>query len=513
MAAQLSAGSTSEKSNHPGILRWGASSKLLVLALLAFCAPVGLVLGALNDTNTSASHVGVYVASLFLVTGIAALSWGIHRQIGDGARALQTRLVRTAEGDLTNGSGASIGGRDFARVQEALDAMSGRLSSIVAYIRNASSLVAHEGQALSKDTQSLAKRTETQAAGLEQIAASVTQLTSTVSQSTENARSVDRQATALRETAESGSGAMHQAVEAMRGLQASSLRIREIVSVIDGIAFQTNILALNAAVEAARAGEQGRGFAVVASEVRVLAQRSAASAREIKVLIDDSVDRVQKGAAGIDSASGNLNAILAGVRDVAHAIAEISNAASQQCASLEQVSSAISHLDELTQQNASMVEHALASSSRLGERAAKLEGAVAGFRLRQGTTDEAQRMVAKATQRFRASGERALDEITALPAEFADRDMYVFGLDRDGKYRAFAGRPDKVATLIQNVPGVDGPRFLKDLAERLERGPGWIDYEIVNPVSGQVEHKTSYIEPVGPDLVLACGVYRAKGFS
>jgi methyl-accepting chemotaxis protein len=492
-------------------LRLGERGKLGLLVLLALTAPLWMIGQAWNSADPAESHAFVYCACLALVLAIAVVAALLHRGIAGEIAEVHSNLSKTATGDLANFA-AHRGAPEFEGIHLALESMTGRLSSIVAYIRNASSLVSHEGRELAVDTQSLAKRTETQASSLEEIAASVTQLTATVAQSTENARAVDHQAAGLRDTAESGGNAMKQAVEAMRSLQASAKRIREIVAVIDGIAFQTNILALNAAVEAARAGEQGRGFAVVASEVRVLAQRSAASAREIKSLIDESVDRVEFGAAEIGSASATLESILLGVREVAAAIEAISGAATQQCSSLGQISTAISHLDELTQQNGSMVENALSSSARLGERAAKLNNAVAGFRLRQGTTDEAQALVAKATQRFRAGGERALADITALPGEFADRDMYVFALDRSGKYRAFAGRPDKVGTLIQNVAGVDGPRFLKDLGERLERGAGWIDYEIINPVSAKVEHKTSYVGPVSKDLVLACGVYRSKDF-
>ena len=178
------------------------------------------------------------------------------------------------------------------------------------------------------------------------------ELTETVTQSAGSARAVDELATKVRGIAESSGDAMKSAVTSMNEIQVSSHKIKEIVSVIDGIAFQTNILALNAAVEAARAGEQGRGFAVVAAEVRNLAQRSAASAREIKSLIEDSVARVSAGAGHIDNVSRTLDAILGGIREVAGNIRTISDASREQSTGLSQVSSAIAQLDELTQQNA-----------------------------------------------------------------------------------------------------------------------------------------------------------------
>ncbi len=482
--------------------------RLALLTLAALAAPAWIVVQEFAGPAPAPRALvlaGCALLAMFIFIGTAALHRGLARELG----SVRDGISKTAGGDLAN-LDERQGSDDFARIHQGLDAMCARLSCMVADIRNTSSLVAHAGRELADNTQSLSNRTENQAASLEQITASVAQLSSTVANSEQSARAVDEQASKVRDIAESGGNAMKQAVESMDSIQASSLRIRDIVAVIDGIAFQTNILALNAAVEAARAGEQGRGFAVVAAEVRVLAQRSAASAREIKALIEESVDRVNAGAAQISSASGTLDSILDGIREVAAKIGAICASTHEQSGGLGQISSAMSQLDELTRQNARMVEQAFASSERLGARAAKLSDTVAGFRLRQGTTDEAQSLVTQAVQRFRRDGPRALDEITADGASYADRDMYVFALDRAGTYLAFAGRPDKVGTLIQSVPGVDGARLMHDVHERMQQGAGWIDYEIINPATGQVAYKTSYVEPVADDLVLACGVYREK---
>jgi methyl-accepting chemotaxis protein len=481
--------------------------QLAFLAALALATPAALAVAeCLRDAGP---RVAVLLPAAAALAAILASALVLHGRLRQELAGVQQGLAAAAAGNLAN-IGTPAGSDEFARLRRTLEAHCARLSAVVADIRNTSSLVALAGKELANDTQSLSSRTETQAASLEQLAASVAQLSTTVTQSAANARSVDEHAARVRGIADSGASAMTSAVESMRGIQASSQRIREIVAVIDGIAFQTNILALNAAVEAARAGEQGRGFAVVAAEVRTLAQRSAESAREIKGLIEESVERVTAGAQQIEVASGTLDAILGGIREVADNIRSISEATGEQSDGLREIASAITHLDSLTQQNTRMVQTARQNSTSLGERAARLSQAVADFRLRQGTTDEAQRLVARAVAQYRRRGAAALDEITADAAAFADRDMYVFALDRHGAYRAFAGRPDKVGKLIQEVPGVDGPRLLEDLHARMERGAGWIDYEIINPVSGKVEYKTSYVDPVGADLVLACGVYRAK---
>jgi hypothetical protein len=297
----------------------------------------------------------------------------------------------------------------------------------------------------------------------------------------------------------------------MQDIQASSQRVQEIVGVIEGIAFQTNILALNAAVEAARAGDQGRGFAVVAAEVRSLAQRSAASAREIKSLIGASAENVDTGAAQISGASQTFAEIVQGIREVADSVHAIKTSTAEQSGGLEQIAQAVRHIDEITQRNAQMVESAFHSSSQLSGRAERLGAAVASFRLRQGSADEALNLVRKAVEAHQARGQAALAHITDPASGFSDRDMYVFAFDRNGIYRAFAGKPEKVGTAVRDNPGVDGAKLVRDAFEQAAHGGGWVDYDFANPQTGSVDLKTSYVEPVSPDLVLGCGVYKARG--
>ena len=234
----------------------------------------------------------------------------------------------------------------------------------------------------------LSRRTEQQAANLEETAASMEELTSTVRQNAEHARQANQLAASASDVAERGGSAVSEVVSTMQEISASSRKIAEIISVIDGIAFQTNILALNAAVEAARAGEQGRGFAVVASEVRTLAQRSAAAAKEIKGLIDDSVTKVGAGSQQVERAGATMQEIVASVKRVTDIMGEISAASEEQSSGIDQVNRAVSQMDEVTQQNAALVEQAAAAAGSLQEQAQRLSEAVAVFKINAGEVIE-----------------------------------------------------------------------------------------------------------------------------
>jgi methyl-accepting chemotaxis protein len=449
-------------------------------------------------------------AGVATMLGVAYLTLVFFRTSFGAVRVLQGAVIQLAAGDFA--TRVKLRGTDeLSVVGESIDAMTGRLSEMVADIRSNSSMVAQAGLGLAEDTKALSERTESQASSLEQTAASVEELSGAVRKSASGAEEASAMAARVRQIAEHGGSAIQSAVVSMQDIQASSRRVQEIVGVIEGIAFQTNILALNAAVEAARAGDQGRGFAVVAAEVRSLAQRSAASAREIKTLIGASAGHVDTGAAQIGGASQTFAEIVQGIREVADSVHAIKTSTAEQSGGLEQIAQAVRHIDEITQRNAQMVESALHSSSQLSGRAERLRAAVASFRLRQGSADEALSLVRRAVEAYQATGSAALAQITDPANGFSDRDMYVFAFDRDGIYRAFAGKADKVGTAVRDNPGVDGAKLVRDAFEQAGHGGGWVDYDFANPQTGAVDLKTSYVEPVTPDLVLGCGVYKARG--
>jgi len=270
----------------------------------------------------------------------------------------------------------------------AIKRMQESLTRTVAVVRRGVDEINVGSREISAGNTDLSSRTEQQAASLEETAASMEQLASTVKQNADNARQANQLAASASDVAERGGSAVSEVVSTMQGISASSRKISEIVSVIDGIAFQTNILALNAAVEAARAGEQGKGFAVVAGEVRSLAQRSAQAAKEIKGLIEDSVTKVGAGSQQVERAGATMQEIVASVKRVTDIMGEISAASEEQSSGIDQVNRAVSQMDEVTQQNAALVEEAAAAAGSLQEQAQRLAEAVAVFKINAGEVIE-----------------------------------------------------------------------------------------------------------------------------
>ncbi|MBD9367733.1 methyl-accepting chemotaxis protein [Xanthomonas sp. XNM01] len=289
-------------------------------------------------------------------------------------------LQAIARGDLTARMEGDFHGV-FARMRDDANATVGQLTDIVGRIQQASTSINGAAGEIAAGNSDLSRRTEQQAANLEETAASMEELTSTVRQNADHARQANQLAIGAADVAAHGGQVVGQVVATMSGIEQASRRIAEIISVIDGISFQTNILALNAAVEAARAGEQGRGFAVVASEVRTLAQRSTGAAKEIKALIEDSVEKVAGGSALVAQAGATMDEIVASVKRVNDIMGEIAAASQEQSAGIEQVNQAITQMDETTQQNAALVEEASAAAGSMEQQAAGLIEAVSVFRI------------------------------------------------------------------------------------------------------------------------------------
>ncbi len=290
---------------------------------------------------------------------------------------------RVADGDL-KGQASSHAANEFGELLRALDKMRGNLAAIVAEVRSGSDTISSASGQIAAGNMDLSQRTGEQAASLEQTASSMEQLTSTVRQNADNARQANQLAVSASTVATRGGEVVEQVVETMGSINESSNKIVDIIAVIDGIAFQTNILALNAAVEAARAGEQGRGFAVVASEVRNLAQRSAAAAKEIKQLIDDSVGKVESGAKLVNQAGTTMKEIVTSIQRVTDIMGEITSATQEQTAGLEQIHHAISEMDTITQQNVALVEEAASASGALQDQASSLSRVVSVFQVDAG---------------------------------------------------------------------------------------------------------------------------------
>jgi methyl-accepting chemotaxis protein len=329
-----------------------------------------------------ATRIALTVMLLISAAAIAGSVW-LSRQI---VQSLQNAVIladKVAHGDLSSHVPAQ-GNDEIAQLLRSLDTMQQNLAGLVARVRQGSEGVANASTEIAQGNNDLSARTEQQASALQQTASSMEELASSENHSADSARQASQLATHASAVALRGGEVVGQVVETMRGINDSSRRISDIISVIDGIAFQTNILALNAAVEAARAGEQGRGFAVVATEVRALAGRSAEAAKEIKSLIGASVERVEQGSALVDQAGATMSEVVTAIRRVTDIVGEISSASSQQNAGVAQVGEAIHQIDQATQQNAALVEEMAAAASSLKSQAADLVQTVSAFKLHAG---------------------------------------------------------------------------------------------------------------------------------
>jgi methyl-accepting chemotaxis protein len=331
-----------------------------------------------------AFRMKAYRSVFVIVTAIIVFGIVIARMLTRSVTAPLKEAVSIANlisrGNLN--LSVDISGRDeLSELMFAIHDMNTALAETVSKVRSSSDVISVASREIAHGNLDLSARTESQASSLEETAASMEELTSTVQQNTENARQASQLAQTASEVAARGGVVVSQVIDTMGSINDSAKQIVNIISVIDGIAFQTNILALNAAVEAARAGEQGRGFAVVATEVRNLAQRSAAAAKEIKLLIGDSVEKVAGGSKQVDLAGATMKEVVSSIRRVTAIMAEITSASEEQSQGIRQVNEAVIEMDNVTQQNAALVEQAAAAASSLQDQATELAKAVSVFKL------------------------------------------------------------------------------------------------------------------------------------
>ena len=355
----------------------------LGLFVVGLLGAAGLSLSA-AQTQASANVIGVvglWIAALVAMATYLRVS--VRRSIVNSMRAAADAVERVASGDLTVQVRARAHG-ETERMLRGLETMTAGLRQLVSEVTESARTVADTSAQIAHGNLDLSQRTEEQASTLEETASSMEELTSTVAQNADNARQASQLAVTASDVARKGGQVVGQVVSTMRGISDSSRRIGDIIGVIDGIAFQTNILALNAAVEAARAGEQGRGFAVVAAEVRNLAQRSAAAAKEIKTLIGDSVSKVETGTKQVDAAGKTMQEIVASVKKVSDLIAEIAAASQEQSAGIGQINNAVAQMEQVVQQNASLVEEATAATESMKDQASHLLQLVSRFNIGEG---------------------------------------------------------------------------------------------------------------------------------
>jgi len=453
-----------------------------------------LLLGGLAALGILLVAYLILCFSLATVKSIGAL----HAAISEGTRGNLAVHVRVPGQD------------EIAAISREFENMLNVLSTLVADVRSASSMVTHVGAQLVEDGHSLSQRTQSQAVSLEEATGNVGQVSETVARNSEAAQEVSLMTKSLHAEAGNASVLMAKTVDGMGALQTTSERMREIIGTIDGIAFQTNLLALNAAVEAARAGEQGKGFAVVAAEVRNLARRSQSASSEVRSLIAESASRVSETVAEIKGVSTLMNSLVTGISEIAQNVEAMAEGSTRQSIALNEVVQTVGDLDRVTIENSGLVDRTSHRSSRLMQRSRQLEDAVTHIQLRQGTADEALALTMRALQLVQTQGwDRAFAQFHDKDGGFVDRDLYVFVFDREGVYRVMGADINRVGTPLSAAAGLDAAQLLEDAWRRCDQGGGWVEYNIVNPVTGDVRGKSSYVMPIDDNLLIGCGAYRS----
>jgi methyl-accepting chemotaxis protein len=482
---------------------FGPVGRALVVVAM-FLLPL-LVVVFFAQAQWMAAAAALFALAAYLVGSLVAWSDIGMSRIG---RAVE----RIALGDLSMRVKAKGGdGNDVDRMWGSIGAMNQNLADIVKQVNASCDVIVKAAREIADGYGNLSQRTEEQASTLEETSSGTEELSATVKQNAENCRKATSLAGEANSIASKSADSMRRVTETMLRIEEGSRRVADIIGVIEGIAFQTNILALNAAVEAARAGEQGRGFAVVASEVRSLAQRCTEAAKEIKALIGESVDTVSDGAKLVGEAATTIEQAAKSVRSVSELIGDISRASAEQSNGVDEISRAIQQLEGVTQQNAALVEQAGAAAMSFEEEASRLMDAVGAFKLdRSEARDRAVELVKKGIAHLRARGSDAFNDFEDRGGEFIKGDYYLWVCNLEGVVQCNGSNRKARNQNAADMKDARGKLFIRDVIRiARERGKGWVDYYWRNPVSKQVEPKSTYFERAD-ELILLCGIYRVE---
>ena len=464
------------------------------------------------QAHVASQRAALLFAAVVVAAGLALCAYGIAC-VWLSTNMISRQLLRgvhsAGNGDLS--TRVRYQGRDnWGDVGREFERMLDHLSGMVGQVRVAAAQLGETGRGLVGDTLALSERAQTQGESLQQTAMHVRKVSDTVARNADAAQEVSMMTTSVHHEAESAERLMKQAVSSMGPLQATSSRMNEIIGTIDAIAFQTNLLALNAAVEAARAGEQGRGFAVVAAEVRSLAKRSQQAAAEVRGLIAESSIRVATTVNEISQVNTLMDSLVAGIREIALNVNSMAEGSASQSAALAEVVNAVGDLDTLTRENTTLVAQASEKSDQLIGQTFDLDGAVSFIHLRNGSAEEARQLTIDAAIHVHNVGlQQAVADFHDLDGAFIDRDLYIFSFNKQGVYTIFGSDPKRVGSKLDKTPGLDGPKVLADAWAVCDAGGGWVTYDIVSTLTGEVRPKSSYVVALDRDNLLGCGTYLA----
>lgn len=467
-------------------------------------------------TLIAAINLAGELRGLVIVLGMLALglncfcAWWLHHRLAQPLQDIAALGQQISEGDLTSSFKGQASG-ELADIQRVLTAIKDSLFNIVRDVRSGSIAIDTTAGRVKNDTTTLSVRNEAQAGSLQTAAASMEELTSTVKNNDDKVVRANQLVESTSHLALKGGGLVKDVVSTMDAIKHSSHKIVDIISVIDGIAFQTNILALNAAVEAARAGEQGRGFAVVAAEVRSLSQRSANAAKEIKSLITDSVEKVDSGSKLVGNAGQTMEEIVNSVNEVAGFMSDIATSSREQSVGIAQVNETIAHFESMTEENAALVEQALKSAISLAGNASTLSQSVEHFKLGSevGTAEEAKALVKKGIAFATANGLSSLiEDVNKLnKGQFVYKDLYLGIYSDDGTVTAHGANRHFIGSDAINTKDQDGKLFIRDMiAIGMDHGSGGLHYKFAHPVTQEIKTKAVYVEKFD-NMVVTCGCY------